>query len=283
MTTKNNPNFALLVHTCDRYQFLYQGFSAFFNKYWDFNIPCYYYFATENLGVKIEGFKNIRSGSGQWSDRLAHLLRNEIKEKYVIYFQEDMWLNKPVDSTFFKELFTLIETNNWKQVKLTSSDVYHATATGLEVQGFTIAQLDNEKSGYLMSHQVTIWDREYLLAQLPKDEHPWRNERKGTKRLKKLDPQIFQVDYFAENGHPEINANPDSALRSSYQTVSQNSALNDRVLPYIDELKSDASQAAYASDLQHHFDNELTHDGKAKPRKEDVFKKIKNWLKDVIR
>jgi hypothetical protein len=279
MTTKNNPHFALLVHTCDRYQFLYQGFSAFFNKYWDFNIPCNYYFATENLDVNIEGFKNIRSGSGQWSDRLAYLLRNEIKEKYVIYFQEDMWLSKPVSPTFFTELFTLIEANNWKQIKLTSSDVYHTNTTGIEVEGFTIAQLDNEKSGYLMSHQVTIWDREYLLNQLPKDEHPWRNERKGTKRLKRLNPQIFQVDYFSENGHPEINANPNAALRSGYQTVSQNSALNDRVLPYIDELKGDASHADYASELQHHFDDQLTHDGKAKPRKEDVFKKIKNWFK----
>jgi hypothetical protein len=55
--------------------------------------------------------------------------------------------------------------------------------------------------------------------------------------------------------------------------------VNDRVSPYIDELKGDASHAAYASELQHHFDDQLTHDGKAKPRKEDVFKKIKNWFK----
>ncbi|OKS89332.1 hypothetical protein [Mucilaginibacter polytrichastri] len=279
MTTKNQPNFALLVHTCDRYQFLYPGFSAFFNKYWDFSIPCTYYFATENLEVNINGFRNIRSGSGQWSDRLAHLLRNEVKEKYVIYFQEDMWLDKPVDATFFKELFKLIESNNWKQVKLTSSDVYQTNPTGYQVEGFTVAQLDNEKSGYLMSHQVTIWDKEYLLNQLPKDEHPWRNERKGTKRLKKLNPEIFQVDYFAENGYQEINLNYNPALRSGYQTISQNSALNDRVLPYINELKQYPLHAAYASELQLHYDDQLTHDGKPKPRKDDIFKRIKNWLK----
>jgi hypothetical protein len=259
--------------------FCTQGFSAFFNKYWDSSIPCNYYFATENLDVNIEGFKNIRSGSGQWSDRLAYLLRNEIQEKYVIYFQEDMWLNKPVSPTFFTELFTLIEANNWKQIKLTSSDVYHTNTTGIEAEGFTIAQLDNEKSGYLMSHQVTIWDREYLLNQLPKDEHPWRNERKGTKRLKQLNPQILQADYFAENNNPAINQNPDAANRSGYDTVSQNSALNPRVLPYIDALKQEPLYQQYALDLQHHYDNQLTHDGNAKPRKDDIFKKIKNWLK----
>ncbi len=293
MTTKNHTNFALLVHTCDRYQFLYPGFSAFFNKYWDFTIPCNYYFATENLEVEIDGFTNIRSGSGQWSDRLAHLLKHDITEKYVIYFQEDMWLNKPVDPTFFTELFALIETHNWKQVKLTSADVYKTKATGYEVQGFTIAELDNAASGYLMSHQVTVWDREFLLAQLPANEHPWRNERKGTKRLKQLNPQIYQVDYFAENDNPAINQNPDAAKRSGYDTISQNSALNPRVLPYIDDLMeegvkkftdnrqliTDNRTYQYALDLQHHYDNQLTHDGQPKPRKDDIFKKIKNWLK----
>lgn len=277
MATKNSTNFALLVHTCDRYRFLYQGFSAFFNKYWDFKIPCNYYFATENLEVNIDGFRGIRSGSGEWSNRLAHLLRNEITEKYVIYFQEDMWLNKPVDPQFFIELFSLIEKQGWKQVKLTSSDVYKTESVGYEIEGFTIAKLDNLASGYLMSHQATIWDREFLLNQLPDNEHPWRNERKGTQRLKKLNPEIYQVDYFAENGHGEINANPNPTLRSGYQTVSQNSALNERVLPYIEELKNDCDLVDYAIKLQNHYDNQLTHDGKPKPRKEDIFKKIKNW------
>jgi hypothetical protein len=35
----------------------------------------------------------------------------------------------------------------------------------------------------------------------------------------------------------------------------------------------------YALDLQHHYDNQLTHDGQPKPRKDDIFKKIKNWWK----
>lgn len=279
MSTKKETEFALLVHTCDRYQFLYPGFSAFFNKYWDFAVPCNYYFATENLNVNIDGFENIRSGSGQWSDRLAKLIREQVKEKYIIYFQEDMWLNKPVDPKFFEALFKLIEANDWKQVKLTSASVYKTEPTKFTVEGFTVAQLDNEKSGYLMSHQVTVWERDYLLAQLHKNEHPWRNERKGTKRLKKLNPQIFQIDYFEENGEPEINNNPNTALRSGYKTVSENSTLNLRVLSYIAGLKQDSKFVDYANKLQQHYNQQLTHDGKPKPRKIDLVKRIKNWLK----
>jgi len=276
----NKENFALLVHACDRYRFLYPGFSWFFNKYWDFNIPCSNYFATEELDAAVKGFKNIKSGKGEWADRLALLLRNEIKEKYVIYFQEDMWLNKPVNSVFFEELFELISSNGWKQVKLTSSDVYKTIPTENFIEGFNIARLDNEQSDFLMSHQVTIWDKEFLLAQLHKGEHPWRNERKGTKRLKKLNPEIYQVDYFAENGQSPINANKDPAGRSEYQTVSVNSSLNTNVQPFIAELlrAGNDEDKAYAQKLQYNFDNQLTHDGLPKPRKVDLVKRLKNWI-----
>lgn len=40
-------DFALLVHSCDRYELLYKGFEYFFSKYWDFDVKCKYYFATE--------------------------------------------------------------------------------------------------------------------------------------------------------------------------------------------------------------------------------------------
>ena len=81
---------ALLVHSCYRYEFLYKGFEYFFSRHWDFSIPCNYYFATEEIDANIHGFKNIKSGKGEWSDRLIKLLRDNIKEGYILYFQEDM-------------------------------------------------------------------------------------------------------------------------------------------------------------------------------------------------
>ncbi len=85
MKNKEN-NFALLVHSCDRYELLYKGFQYFFNKYWDFNVPCTYYFATEEKQIALDKFINIRSGRGEWSDRLRILLE-KIPENYIIYFQ----------------------------------------------------------------------------------------------------------------------------------------------------------------------------------------------------
>jgi hypothetical protein len=271
---------ALIVHTCDRYEFLYKGFDFFFNRYWDFSIPVNYYFATEEKEANVRGFQTIHSGKGQWTDRLALLLRDQIKEKHVLYFQEDMWLTKAVNPAFFKELFASTEQNNWKQVKLHSSEVYKTEPTELYIQGFNIAKVNNETSDFLMSHQVTLWNREFFLKQLPKNEHPWRNERKGTKRLKKQNPDIFHTDYFAENGKPPINQNRNPIGGSEYMTVSENGMLNDHTNHYIPQLLAGTeSEKAYAQELQYHLDNHLTHDGKPKPRKEDLFKKIKNKLR----
>jgi hypothetical protein len=279
MSSHQKPTVALLVHSCDRYQFLYQGFETFFNKYWPLSIPCKYYFATEKLSVQVNGFQNIRSGSGPWSDRLRILLE-KIEQPYILYFQEDMWLDKPVDASFFEKLFILTQQQNWQQVKLHSSEVYKTNPTDFFIDGFNVAKLDNAASDFLMSHQVTLWNKQFLLNQLAKDEHPWRNERRGTKRLKKLNPDIYLIDYFSENGKPAINQNKAGVERSGYFTVSENSTLNAVVLPYIETLKKgNETDKKYAAELQNHYGNQLTHDGKPKPRKEDIFQKIKRKLK----
>jgi hypothetical protein len=279
--TDNTNKVALLVHSCDRYEFLYKGFEYFFSCHWDFKIPCKYYFATEEKSVNINGFENIQSGKGEWSDRLSALLK-KIPEDYILYFQEDMWLNKIVTDVFFKELFDIAVNNKWKQVKLNSSHVYKTAPTSIFIEGFNVAIIDIKMSEYLMSHQITLWDKQYLLKQLLKGEHPWRNERKGTKRLKKLNPTIFHADYFMENGMPENNMNICPVERSGYWTISENGMLNGRVLPYITVLSGgNEEEKNYAAQLMFHYENGLTHDGKPKPRKEDIYKKIKKWIRNT--
>ncbi len=269
---------ALLVHSCDRYEFLYKGFEFFFSHHWDFNIPCNYYFATEEKRVTINGFLSIQSGKGQWSDRLSILLK-KIPEDYIVYFQEDMWLNKDVNLNFFSQLFKLAIYNDWKQVKLHSSEVYKTVPTSFFIEGFNIAKLDNVASEYLMSHQVTLWNKNFLIEQLKKSEHPWRNERRGTKRLKKLNAEIFHIDYFAENGKAAINTNNHSIKRSEYHTISVNGTLDKDILPFITILNNgNKDEKEYAGKLYFHYEKQLTHDGQPKPRKEDIFKKVKKWI-----
>ena len=275
------PSVALLVHACDRYRFLYPGFHFFFKKNWDAAIPCKLYFATEEVDAQLPDFTNLKSSKGEWSDRLRILLEG-ISEDYVLYFQEDMWLNKPVDKAFFENLFQLAGAQNLRQIKLHSSEVYKTIATENIVAGFRLAEVDKQASGYLMSHQITLWHRETLLQFLAKNENPWRNERRATKKMRKSNLRIHHLDYFAENGKAVINQNPDSSHRSEYFTVSVNSVLNEFVLPFLPQLQEAGPQEQiYAAQLRQHFEKKITHDGLAKPRKEDIFQRMKKRLRGL--
>jgi len=274
--TKSNNRFAIVVHACDRYEFLFQGFATFFNEFWDKNIDAAVYLVSEDKKIQIHGFTNIQSGRGEWSDRLIKVLSQDIQEDYIIYMQEDMWLNAPVDVNFFNELFTLTIAENWKIVKLHSSELYKTQPTGKSICGFEIAILNNLESRYLMSHQITLWNKQFLLQQLLPGEHPWRNERRATKRMKTNMPVIHHVDYFSENGKAPINQNARNIIRSGYNTISVNASLNSNVLPFIEKLRTmNPSNSEYADQLQFHYTHEITHDGKDKPRKDGIFKKIK--------
>jgi len=273
---------ALLIHCSDRYELLFRGFHYFFSKYWDYSIPCTYYFATEEKDIPFPEFKNIKSGKGEWSTRLKILLEEKIEEEYILYFQEDMWLNKKVNAAFFEELFNLTIKNKWNQVKLHSSGVYKTIETRYFIEGFNVAEVDNKNSKFLMSHQVTLWQKGYLLTQLLENESPWLNETLATKRLKELNPEIIHIDYFAENGGSEINKNKNPIGRSEYQAISVNSCFYHTIRPYIQELmQGDKERKKYARKLRHHYIFQITHDGSARPRKESMFMDFKIWLKGL--
>ncbi len=260
---------AVVVHACDRYRLLFQGFEYFFKKYWpQHTVVCNYYFLTEELDYNSDVFTNIKTGKGAWTERLRVALQS-IDEPYIIYMQEDMWLSEMLCADTINSVVQYALDNELQLMKLNSSEVYKTIATDIVIDGLRVGVLDNNASGYLMSHQVAIWNKEFLLSQLQYKEHPWRNERKGTKRLKKLNPVICHVDLFSENGKTPINNNPDIAHTSSYMTVSVNSVLNDFVVPFINELKRCKEQlySTYAYKLAHHYNHKYTHDGKAKPRR----------------
>jgi hypothetical protein len=190
-----------------------------------------------------------------------------------------MWLNTPVDQEFINALICKATANKWMQVKLNSSDVYKTYQTGLSINGFQVAQINNATSGYLMSHQVTLWNKKFLKEQLMPREHPWRNERRATKRMRKLNTTIYQVDYFSENGQPAINTNAPDVKRSEYQSISINATLNHNAVPFIEQLEKDPGMADYAAKLRFNYQKQLTHDGKPRPLKKDVFKRMKDWFK----
>jgi hypothetical protein len=274
--TNDKIEIALVVHACDRYQLLFKGFEHFFKKHWPATNLVNFYFLTENLDYQSDLFANIKTGKGEWSDRLRTGLQ-QLSERFIIYIQEDVWLNKPVNEKILKDILDFSIAENPLLVKLHSADVYRTNPTGKIFSGLQLARLDNQASRYHMSHQVSVWNRQFLISQLGKKEHPWRNERKASKRLKKLDQPIYQIDLLAQNGNAAINANVSNEFRSEYQAVSYNGMLNDNALPFIEKLMAcqEEELKAYGNHLNHNFKNRLTHDGLPRPKKVNL---IRKWL-----
>ncbi len=269
-------NTAILVFACDRYELLYMGFDYFFDKNWDDTISLKKYFATEKKDVSIKGYVNLKSGYGEWTNRLKNVL-NQIEEDHVIFIQEDMWFSKKMPTGVLRQIIDYTEINDLKLVKLHSSQVYKTNKSNIDFSGFTLSEVIKKESNFLMSHQISIWNKNFLYEQLRDNEHPWRNERKGSKRLKKSKHKIYQIDLFSENGKKPINENKYEIEPGIYYTISVNACIHPKAKIFISELRKD--HLDYAIELDYNLENKLTHDGKNNPRKEDLFKKIKNYLR----
>ena len=153
------------------------------------------------------------------------------------YFFDKYWGDKNPLKKYFS-----VEANNLKLVKLHSSGVYKTEHTGVNFGDYALAEVIKNESQFLMSHQVSIWNKDFLYEQLKDNEHPWRNERRGTKRLKKSDQKIYQIDLLSENGNVPINDNSSKIEPGEYHTISVNACIHPKAKKFISELQKNNPQ-----------------------------------------
>jgi hypothetical protein len=174
-------NLSLLVHTFNKYQFLWPGsLQAWRIAYTE---TCLFYWGTDEPGHEkydFGKFQVLYSGKNEWSDRLITLL-NHIPTDYVLYAQEDHWPTAhPPD---LSEMMRIMTQKGLKRLQL-SPIVQFYSLTGSELPLFF-----HPKSKYLVSHQPSIWDRKFFISCLERGQTPWVNEYEGSKTLSKL-PEI---------------------------------------------------------------------------------------------
>jgi len=133
-------NVALLVYACDRYQLLYKGFDYFFRKNWDSNLKIKEYFATEILDLNFSTYENLKSGKGEWSNRLKRVL-DQIDEEYIIFFQEDMWMSGKVKDGVLELVLDHMKSHELDLLKLHSSEVYETEEIGVDFNGLSLAKV----------------------------------------------------------------------------------------------------------------------------------------------
>lgn len=282
----NKPKIAVVVHACDKYQLLFRGFSYFFGKYWPIELPDFsfsLYFLTENVEIEDTHFNIIKTGTQEWSERLRTGL-NQISEEYIIYFQEDMWLKEEVDADTLEQVLAYTFMQRIEHLKLHNSDYYFPHHTETIINGLPLSVLDNTKSEFLLSHQITLWKKSVLLKQMPKVETALQSETDGLVRIRKENLPVHQISLI--RGNETIDEGSiGMPAQSLYFAISSGGSLNKMALPFIHELfqSSDDKIVAYAKTLQYHYDNHLTHDGKPVPQPNPMLKRVKEIAKFILR
>ncbi|MHB1920742.1 MAG: hypothetical protein ACYCOO_00770 [Chitinophagaceae bacterium] len=97
-----------------------------------------------------------------------------------------------MNKNFFDEPPEPAREKGWEQVKLPGSSVEQTRPSETLSQGFEVARLDRIRSGLLMTQRETPLEKDFLPAQLSRKEHPWENERKGDKTLRRIGKKCTQ-------------------------------------------------------------------------------------------
>lgn len=179
-------NLSVLIHTFNRYSFLWEGLIDHWERNWGLRYPQTYFgtdFFTPPVADHeiIKHFQPLYSGDGEWSDRLRKLLV-QIPSDYILYMQEDHYpISQPPD---LAKLGNIIEEKDLLRLQISPVNQFYS------LYGSEMPLFFHEKSKYLVSHQPSIWKKSFLLECLKPGENPWQNEYEGTKRLNN-DPKIW--------------------------------------------------------------------------------------------
>jgi len=186
---------AIVVHTMDKYEFCWNGWYETFKKYWDFNLNIDIYFANEVKDINFPGIKQLKTGVGEWSDRLNKAF-NMIPHKHVFYWQEDMWMiqelknirqyyqdfiNYDMDYLIFMSKILKVENGYVDFEEKILLDKY--------------LKFNIEICRWIIFHQPAIWKKEFFLKYLQHCEDPWVNEIEGTKRARE-DNKIKKINIY---------------------------------------------------------------------------------------
>ena len=201
--SNENLDCTIVIQTCDKYKDLWEGWYLSWKRWWNPSIKCQVYFCNEELDLPFNDpiILQIKSGLSHdargFSTRLNSIL-SQIKTRYVLYMQDDMWLTNELPPLVLKEALYKIRYNNWNCLRLHEKIWinYDLEKTSHFIGEKRVLRVSGS-SEWLLTHNASIWNREFLLSVMGTNESPWKNEINGTVRIYKKEtaPRIYHLDY----------------------------------------------------------------------------------------
>jgi len=216
-------NLTVLVNSTDTFSDCWPPFFQLFKRYWP-SCPCPIVLNTEtkdfaDAGLQLTCSKvqaNDPPGSPRlpWSDCLIRCL-DQVRTPYVLYLQEDYFLNGPVDQVFVEECVDVMARHDVPHIRLMEVDIrarYHKTDV------HPLLWKIDQRANYRISLQAGLWSVATLKELLEPGESGWAFERHGSVRAMAR-PDLFlcqSFDHFNEQGRYPVPYQPTGIVRGKW-------------------------------------------------------------------
>jgi hypothetical protein len=172
---------AIVVSSCDAFFDAWRPFAFFFRKHWS-DCPFPVYLIVNRLRVRSNFIQPISVGPDRdWASNMAVALAR-ISQPYILYFQEDYFLNGDVKSDQLAGDFAYAFENDAASFCFFPRSQLEPNFEPLNDR-FGIVPRDSDGRTRL---QVTLWKKEVLQATLRPGETAWNMEARASERTQNL-------------------------------------------------------------------------------------------------
>ena len=180
-----NKSTAVLVVSCDKYSDLWPIFFGLWHKYWP-NCQLKMYLGTNFFNYSDPALHVIKIGTDQaYSDNILKFLKS-IDEDFVLLVTEDFFLSESVDDTSLSEHLHEFFSKRGKYLKLVNT-------YPLGFDNDTQAKIGLIEAGvkYRTGLGVGLWDKNFLLKNIPPGMSAWELEKNGILASRMPDDAVF--------------------------------------------------------------------------------------------
>lgn len=194
---------SIIVNSTDSFEDCWLPFFTLLKAYWpDCSHPLY--LNTETKQYQHKGMNIVstqvannweKSTQIPWSNCLINCL-NLIESDYVLYLQDDYFINSTVDNKVIEELVELMEQKDIAHINLMYLD---KSGVDLDPSFHPLLNKIKRKANYRISLQAGLWNKKTLLSYLVPDETGWQFERKGSQRAHRQNDIFLCQNKMANN------------------------------------------------------------------------------------
>ena len=182
---------AIVIGTCDKHSFLWNGWWHYFKKNFEPDYPVYFLTETKIPSFPVKTINVNIPDVNLWTKRMRESIK-QIPEKNIFWLCEDYFITTKFEKDEFENIYNFFIRINADSLRISFVKCKYITTSdfAFQINKMLIEKL-NQDSKYLISYLPSIWKKSFLLECLKVDESPWDSEIKGSQRIENKSYDIY--------------------------------------------------------------------------------------------